>query len=216
MQKTLLFLDWFFLRPWHFWIPLILIILVFAAAKYWKSQSGNIYRVSSVLMQLIGLSILLYLLNQNIFIIKNTTFVKEVQKWAIENPLNRRDAVVKLDGSSAYVGVGAVSGDVKITGRTLEERLSVLEKEFDNFKEKIEIEKSKLYQVINNNKADTDSRIEKINEKYSNVNKVIEKVVLGDYRFALFSTFMIIGGLLLSLFPIRNGSKRETHGEDLQ
>jgi len=63
MQKFIDFLIWLFLRPWHIWVPLVLTLLVIGSANHWGKQAENIYKISSIAMQLIGVFVLLFLLN---------------------------------------------------------------------------------------------------------------------------------------------------------
>jgi len=188
---------WLFGRTWHIWVPIALFFLtIYLAKRPWKRHSICIYKFSSMFMQLIGVTFLLFLLNENILAIKNKTFINEISRWAAENPFNKKDAIIKLEGLSGKIGFSGMSARIKKIGKTPEERISILEEELEALREELKRENNNLRKTINEYKVETDSKISEMNNSYGKLNELVERVVVGDYRFPVFSSLMIFWGLI--------------------
>lgn len=197
-------INWLFIRPWHFWVPvLIFSFLLISGWWIWSNQSLFILKIGSFAMQAVGVAILIFILNQNIITINNTSIIADARKWLVENPFNKRSQSVEITGSGGIAAGGTAKARGKKIGNTIEEKIMILEEEIESIRKEADENKNALNMKIAANKREADEKYNNIKSCVSKIETKLEGTVIGDYKVQLFGTWMILLGLFLSVLPAK-------------
>lgn len=196
MQKICLLVNWFFVRPWPVWITILLMVLVLVAGLLFRQYWRTIFAAGGALMQGLGVFILIFILNQNMAILKGGSLVSEIKQWQSEYPLTKKSFQLAID--DAVVGTAIDTITLRRQADTLEEKIEILEEE-------IKLIKGEAIENRNTLKKEIDAIracINDVDAKVSNISEKLEDTVIGDFRWPIFSTLIILAGLFVSFFPL--------------
>jgi hypothetical protein len=184
-------------------MPMMLFIIVVAIGKYMPNNSRIIFiTISGIIMQCVGVIFLLLILNNNMLSLKGTSIISEFKKWMQDFPFIKKSvnitpssAAMVMDASSAYV-FGSTKAD------TIEERINILEKEIDVIKKQIFDNKEELLNKINKKESESNKKFDSVDGELKKIQGKLEAAVIGDYRWQIFSAFIIFLGLMLTIYSI--------------
>ena len=177
----------------------MLFVIVLIAGNLFPNYSGVISKTSGTLMQVVGVTILLFILNNNMLSLKGTSIFMELKKWIQEFPFIRKSVTIVGGVGAVVSGVGDVSMSIKKQGNTIEERIKILEEEIDLMRQEAIKNYDKLIKTINQKEVESNKKLDSIGEEVKKLQGKLEATVIGDYRWQIFSAFVILLGLILTI-----------------
>jgi hypothetical protein len=198
---------WLFVRLWHLWIPIVIFITVIIVGKLCPNQASTIFKISSMFMQAFGVALLVYVLNLNMITIRDASILVDAKKWMMECPHNKKTGVVSFPSITVTATVSAPKIRGKVVGNTLEERIKVLEGEIEDVRKENGDNRKFLTNKIEKYKDDSNNNVAAVNAEIRKIEAKLEGAVIGDYRLQLFSTIIIMLGLIISILPVRPRSE---------
>jgi hypothetical protein len=181
-----------------------LFIFVLTLGNYMSNNSQIFFIASSgTFMQCAGVTILFIILNNNMLSLKNTTIFAELMKWSQEFPFFKRSVnAAPICGAVTLSSVGSVYAFGTKKGDTIEERVNILEKEIDVLRKQVIDSKEELLNKIYQKELESNNKFKYVDDEFKKFHKKLEAVIIGDYRWQIFSAFIIFLGLILTMISI--------------
>lgn len=183
MNKAYIYVNWLVVRTWHVWVPIMLFSMVLIAGKLFPNNKYIIVTTSGTLMQAVGVTILLFILNNNMLSLKDTSIFIEFKKWIREFPFIKKSVTIVADAGAFVFGAGDVSMIVKKQGHTMEERIRILEEEIDLIRQESIKNYDKLVKTINQKEVESNNKLDSIDGEVKKLKGKIEATVIGDYKW---------------------------------
>lgn len=190
-----------FLTAW----PVLAVVPLFAAHMLihtlFPRHGIIINRLVSTATQMAGGLFVLHSLNRNLGLFRDQSLVSLVAAWFRGFRLIGRSVTGSLTGVLADAtagGMGTLS--YRRAGTTMEERLSEVERQLEEFRAATHQREAALSRRIEKAQADLSQSIAANQSSIANLANQVEKVIVGSFKWQVFGVMLLFYGTLTRLF----------------
>ena len=163
---------------------------------------GFLNKLISALLQIFGVAIVIYSIDQNIGMFRQERLATRVLNWLKSCPLFLRKSVtVNISG---VAGVGSVSGTATITakrkGNSVTERLDELERRLDECLSIIFEKEGLLNRRIDEVRADVNASLLRYGSEVKALSSLLEQSAVGGVKLQLLGLLFLIYSAILGIF----------------
>lgn len=167
---------------------------------YLGLNASNTNKAITFITQLVGVVLILYSIDANIKVIKETSllsmFVQSLKDW----PLITRSVTTELQGSQIATAEGEVRGISGCNPRSIEEKIEYLQEQISDLKLSFEQKSQEVNKKIDDQSKELSDKDQEINAAIRINELTMDKVFVGGTKTQIFGVLIMIYGYILGYF----------------
>ncbi|WP_201495278.1 hypothetical protein [Rubrivivax sp. A210] len=199
MTYTARFLRWLW-RAWPVLCAFATVAVHLLVLVTLPFPASSINKVSGTILQVLGGLIVLHSIDGNLGLFKQQGLLSALKGWLADFP--KRNIVISASiGTVNATGQGAtLSASAYIVGKTIEERLTVLERRLDEADRRITQQRVELLGRIDTINTDLSNAISATRSELRDLSSKVVESTVGGFKQQLFGVLLAIYGAVVSAF----------------
>jgi hypothetical protein len=170
------------------------------ALAYFPAETVLVSKLTGTAMQVVGGLIVLYSVDSNLGLFRNQSIVATVIAWFRECPLFVRSITLSSSATASCSVSASMSATVIRAATTIEERLAVLEGQFDELRSEVATQHRAIHSRIEEVKSELSSSIASNQSALHKLSEQVEKATVGGFKQQAFGVMLVIYGAVTSVF----------------
>lgn len=192
-------IDWF-LRAWPVLAFLPIALAHQTAHAFFPTDPVFVNKVTGTSLQIIGGVIVLHSVNTNLGLFRNQHLGGVVLGWFRSFPLFRKSVTISASGVASIGISGSARASVRRAANTLEEKVSELERQLEEFRTHVREDLSAVNNRIAQVHSELSSAVASNAAAVTQLSSRLEQATIGGFKQQAFGVLLATYGAVTSVF----------------
>lgn len=189
-----------FSRAWPVFVMTALAYAHWNALTCFPAETALVNKLTGTAMQVVGGLIVLYSVDSNLGLFRNQSLMATVIAWFRECPIFVRSITISASATSSCRTSSSASATVIRAATTIEERLAVLEGQFEELRSEVVTQHRAIHTRIEEVKSELSTLIASNQSALHKLSEQVERATVGGFKQQAFGVMLVIYGAVTSVF----------------